>query len=333
MEEVGDENEENNDIKSSVAPPTKRRKKHGNRSKRVGIPCNDAKTKRPEDGMDGMLSLGVPATDYKFPKNLCSLIDGMVDYSTIEEYRVLLNRFHAGGYLSNPPFALELSSLFIRCLDTVKGSAPVWESKRGFVGSVRLFHLQLIAALGWVYAYQYACPLPTNRTKLQSLSQLRYGTSAHRFNKAMELIQLLLASAKLTLNISLEEVLTAKVGCWFTNRIAQVKKGVWGNDALKKRIGSGHCNAVMDGIYLPFYLAFRAIHPYCPRVFPKESVRVSQKELLAMMSEPLLYDRKDAGYNCVKLFPRSLANNKNYNLWFFYDNQQPEPMAITKLGS
>ncbi len=81
-------------------------------------------------------------------------------------------------------------------------------------------------------------------------------------------------------------------------------------------------------MYLPLYLAFRAIHPACPQVTDAAEVKMSVANMMAVWLEPRLYMGEGDG-DCgeVKLFPKSLPHGTNYNLWYFYDTMQPNPFG------
>ena len=82
------------------------------------------------------------------------------------------------------------------------------------------------------------------------------------------------------------------------------------------------------GMYLPLYLAFRAIHPGCPQVTDAAEVKMSVANMMAVWLEPRLYmGEGDGDWGEVKLFPKSLPQGTNYNLWYFYDTMQPDPFG------
>ena len=139
-----------------------------------------------------------------------------------------------------PPAVLELASVFIRCLLSVKRDCNFLDTLRGFQTNARKFHLQLIAALGWIYADCYTNALPGNKSRIQTLSALA-GEDASKFNCAMELVRVLLVCARKTYRITENEVVDAKIGGWFNNRLSQIRKGVWSVD---QRIAKGNeCRA------------------------------------------------------------------------------------------
>lgn len=264
-------------------------------------------------------------TNHIFPVERSALIKDGIDYSQISNFRNILNKFHARGYLTFPPFILELGTVFLRCINTINHNPlDAWNNKRGMYTVSRKFLLQLTAALGWIYAFGYSYRLPNNKTPLQTLGQLNQPKFSKIFQLSMELVQLLLASTRETYNIDLSEVLEAKIGAWFNNRIAQIKKGIW-NDAVLLKDGTAQRKA-RNGIYLPFYLAVHAIHPLCPKVQEeiKENVNLTEDENRALLREPKLY-LKEANNNEIRLFPRSPDGKINYNLWFFYNHLQLDP--------
>ena len=139
----------------------------------------------------------------------------------------------------------------------------------------------------------------------------------------MEVVQLLLAAASKQYKILPGDVFTPRLGNWFRNNIAQVKKGIWSTEIRKKNNKNQRV-----GMYLPLYLAFRAIHPRCPEVYEADEVKMSLKNRLAVWLEPRLYmGEGDGDSGELKLFPKSHTNGTNYNLWYFYDTMQPDPFG------
>ena len=246
------------------------------------------------------------------------------DYSRLEDFRGLLNKFHCNGQLSCPPLILELSTVFLRCLNTVQKSRSTLEKKKGFQQANRQFHLQLIAALSWIYAHGHQPSLPSNKAPIQSLAGLRDAGLVHAFRESMELAQLLVTCAWKTLKITLDEVAEARIGSWFNNRIAQAKKDVWSIGGAKDRLQNGGQTV---GIYFPFYLVLLSIHPNCPGLLTDNAVvNITQGELCSVLLEPRLYMKESLEEEEfeAKVFPKSL-DGTNYNLWFFYDHLQPVP--------
>ena len=281
-------------------------------------PTNRTKTTSSGD----KLTIFPSNTSHSFPRQRSVLILPGVDYSKISNFRHLLNKFQERGYFTFPPFILELSTLFLRCINTISHTPKdAWTNKRGMFTVARKFLLQLIAALGWIYAFGYGYRLPNNKTPVQSLGQLNQPKLFKSFLLSMEIVQLLLACARETYNIELSDVLEARIGGWFNNRIAQIKKGIWNDDYLVK-----DSNVKRDGIYLPFYLAFHAIHPLCPTLeeMDKNSIKMTRREMDDLLLEPQLYLTND-NEDGIRLFPKSISSGTNYNLWYFYDCLQPEP--------
>ena len=244
------------------------------------------------------------------------------DYSNFGLFREFLTNEYLRNRFYQPPAVLELSSLFIRCMMLVKKDMPYLGQLRGFQTNARKFHLQLIAALGWIYADSYTNALPGNKSRVQTLSALE-DLDKSKYNHAMELVHVLLCCAKKTYGIKEEEVKEAKIGGWFNNRISQIKKGVW---SVEQRKAQGD-ETPAEGLYYPFYLVLRAIHPNCSVVAADSMVRITLAEVWQLLLEPRLYATElhhvTAGTE-IKLLPRDI-HGVNYNLWFLYDCLQPEP--------
>lgn len=259
---------------------------------------------------------------FKIEKECQVVMSAKTDYSIMENYRELLNKLHVQGWLSCPVMALELSTLFIRCINTVGvGQSAAWERKKGMNTMARRFIANLIAALAWIYAFGYERQLPNNKSRLQQLSQLCCSEHSKVYTKAMELVQLLLACSYKKYRIEQSEVTSLQIGGWFNNRLAQSKKGVWNDNFL---FGKESCKK--NGLYLPFYTALRAIHPLCTPLEEVESIHLSEEEMQSLQSEPLLHVPASDNEG-PRLFPRTTSSlgGKNYNLWFFYNHLQPEP--------
>ena len=159
------------------------RKKGGKRTKRDGEP-----TKRDgePDATIQALVTGAAAEetqkttsawnlpkDFVFPPERTAHFNLSADYSELEPFRHLMNTWHTEGYITYPPFALELCTLFLRCLNTVVGvsdedgeESVQYEVLRGHLG-------KLISALGWIYAFGYKTALPNEKSKLQSIGAVR----------------------------------------------------------------------------------------------------------------------------------------------------------------
>ena len=251
-------------------------------------------------------------------------IESELDYSNFGLFReYLTNEYLRKGFIQ-PQAVLELASIFIRCLLSVKRDEQYLRRLRGFHTNSRKFHLQLIAALGWIYADSYSSALPGNKSKIQSLSALAEKDRS-KYDCAMELVRILLKCAKKTYAIAENEVRAAKIGGWFNNRISQIKKGVWSAD--QRMAEREQDEKPVEGLYLPFYLVLRAIHPNCSLVSANALVRITLAEVWQLVLEPRLY-AQELHHICagveVKLLPRDTRGN-NYNLWFLYDCLQPEP--------
>jgi hypothetical protein len=266
--------------------------------------------------------------NFVFPPERTTHLSLSADYSELETFRHLMNTWHTAGYITYPPFALELCTLFMRCLNTVGVSdedtvgVSDEDGQKSMQYKVVRGHLKnLIAALGWIYAFGYKTPLPNGGSKMQSLEGLYYNDTP-KFHVAMEVVQLLLAAASKQYKILPEDVFTPRLGKWFNNNITQVKKGIWSNQIREENRNHG------IGMYLPLYLAFRAIHPACPQVTDAASVHVSVADMMAVWLEPRLYMAEGDG-DCgeVKIFPKSLPDGTNYTLWYFYDTMQPNPFG------
>ena len=254
--------------------------------------------------------------------------DSEPDFSDFQLFRAYLtDEYLRRGFLQ-PPAVLELASVFIRCLLSVKRDCNFLDTLRGFQTNARKFHLQLIAALGWIYADCYTNALPGNKSRIQTLSALA-GEDASKFDCAMELVRVLLVCARKTYRITENEVVDAKIGGWFNNRLSQIRKGVWSVD---QRIAEGN-DEPAEGLYFPFYLVLRAIHPNCSLVAADSLVRITLAEVWQLVLEPRLYAKElyhiSAGVE-IKLLPRDI-HGVNYNLWFLYDCLEPEPFWCERM--
>ena len=249
------------------------------------------------------------------------------DYSNFSLFRSYLTDIYLQKGFFHPPAVLELASLFIRCLLSVKRDMVYLRNLRGFETNARKFHVRLIAALSWIYADCYTSALPGNKSRIQTLRLLSDKDPA-KAETALELASVLRKCAHKTYTITESEVMDAKIGGWFNNRISQIKKGVWSVDqrTVEKMQGPP------QGLYLPFYLVLRAIHPNCSLVSADSPVQITLAEVWQLMLEPRLYAKElhhiSAGIE-VKLLPRD-PTGVNYNLWFLYDCLQPEPFWSQK---
>jgi hypothetical protein len=216
------------------------RKKGGKRTKRDGEPNA---TNQAVVGVTGAAAEETQKTtgasnlpkDFVFPPERTAHFNLSADYSELEPFRHLMNTWHTEGYITYPPFALELCTLFLRCLNTVVGvsdedgeKSVQYEVLRGHLG-------KLISALGWIYAFGYKTALPNEKSKLQSIGGL-YDNDTPKFHVAMEVVQLLLAAASKQYKILPGDVFTPRLGNWFRNNIAQVKKGIWSTEIRKRTI-------------------------------------------------------------------------------------------------
>jgi hypothetical protein len=285
------------------------------KEQKIGRTLETKRKKKRQEKTVALKLPSMPQSGNEFHSNRTALVRQDVDYSAVKEYRGLLNAFHSGGHLRHPQFALELSAVFLRCLNTSLG-----HQRRAFHWVTRRQHMQLMAALGWVYADQYESPLPTSKSSVQSLEQV----SGRAFlNCAMELIQLLLASVTVHHSITLAEVLSCKVGTWFSNQIALIRTGVWSDEFLTS-MGEGASGPIVPrGLSLPVYLAFRAIHPLCPRVASHTDVQLTVSQTVSILLEPRLYLDEGDEEDKIKLLPPSLDDGVDYNLWYFYEQLRP----------
>ena len=246
------------------------------------------------------------APSYQFPSERSVYLDPGIDYANFDLFRAVLNHWHCLGFITFPPFALELSSLFIRCLNTTMNSYG--SRTHTLCSDMRPYFSGTIAALGWVYAF--GCKnLVHRRSQIQTLGNLFFDNQ-DLFNLSMEIVQLLLAITHKTFGFTCSEILNERIGEWLDRMLDKANSGVY-----RKKISGG--------LYLPFYIVLRAIHPDCPNInqVPSSDLSVYDMAYIYLL-EPNLYTGTVGEIN---LFPPALEDGKNYNLWYFYDSLQPQP--------
>ena len=130
------------------------------------------------------------------------------------------------------------------------------------------------------------------------------------FERAMEIVELLVACSWHSFKIQVTEVAHVRVGKWFEEMLQRLWHGV-------------HGVAVDEGLYLPFYIVLRAIHPKCPDLdkIPRFDLSFAE-EVVIYWLEPRLFE---GTWGELNLFPPAVEDGQNYNLWYYYDCLQPEP--------
>ena len=259
-------------------------------------------------------SVVVPS--YQFPAERSIYFDPGIDYANLDLFRAVLNHWHCLGFITFPPFALEVCSLFIRCLNTTRNTncsdVDNLQNSNGthvLCSDTRPYLCGTIATLGWIYAFGYK-NLVNRRSQIQSLGSLFFD-NRHIFDLSMEIVQLLLAVAHKTFALTCSEILNVQIGEWL--------------DVMLDKVSSGgvYRKKVSGGLYLPLYIVLRAIHPKCPEInqVPSSDLSLSDMAYIYLL-EPNLYTGMMGEIN---IFPPALEDGKNYNLWYFYDSLQPQP--------
>ena len=281
-----------------MGPPKKRKKSH-HRTLDSGPPLRARKN-------PALLAAKMCKT--KVPSHRKLLFNCRLDYSDLPLFRELLDNWNSRGFISFPLFALEISSLFLRCLNacitrTERNILPEKSSLRPYVKGV-------IAALAWTYSTHYRSRgIVTKGQPVQSLAQLSLW-NRDGYEKAMEMVELLVACSWYSFKIRVAEVTNIRVGSWFEDMLDKLQNGV-------------HGLIVGGGLYLPFYIVLRAIHPDCPELDEIERFDLSlAEEVTIYWLEPRLFT---GAWGKINKFPPSLEDGRNYNLWYYYDSLQPEP--------
>ena len=242
---------------------------------------------------------------YSFPQERSAHIDLQKhDYSKTEVFRSLLGSWHCHDFLTYPSFALEICSLFLRCINAgiIRQQHMQHEFRQDFI--------TLVSAVSWMYAFGYKDADEYLGLKGYSLNAL-YQQDRVSFDVAAEMVQLLITCSWHSLAIRREEVFGVVIGENLVGMIHRAKLGVE---------GKSHRTI---GLYLPLYIVLRALHPACPNIdqIPKSNVEI-QEQISICNSEPKLYSGIPGEVN---LFPIASEDGANYNLWFFYDSLQPLP--------
>lgn len=224
-----------------------------------------------------------------------------------------MNSWHSKGFFTYPSSALRLSSVFLRCLET---SLIRCGGNAGFI------HHNLIgcvAWLGWIYANGFSKLIWAN-SPIQSLDDL-FVADPRSFHRAMEIVHLLTACAWNNLHLNPKEIMAIRIGTWLesiarrTNDIGVI--GSWTN-----------MNMATDGpLLLPLYVLLRATHPAFPDIATIQCQGLSFREVATVeVLEPRLHELGPEAWEQEEaLLPPATENDKNYNLWYFYDHLQPEP--------
>lgn len=250
---------------------------------------------------------------YRFPITRSRMIDKSMDYSRTENLRPLLNQWHCNGLISYPPFLLELTSLFVRFVNTTVSSTvshPVlyYQTPTNSVCNV-------IAALSWIYGHGYDRKLVDTYSEVQTLASLRM-SNPKLFDISMELTQLLVACSWQKFGIVPSEVFQVRVGEWLDSSLLCLKEsGVFVSGVLPS-------NTILTGgiTPLPLYLVLLAIHPHCPDITEIPCHGLSFEQIASiLLLEPKLYEGKCGELNLLP--PENDGND--FNLWYFYDCLRP----------
>ena len=250
-----------------------------------------------------------PATpsSYSFPSDRSTLSHPNTDYSEILNINSLLDAWHVRGLITYPPFALELCSLFLRCLQSVRYRDRTSNSETLPPCIASRFFKGLLATCSWVYAVGYDVPMPQTESASQTLTSLQH-KNPEKFSIGMEMAQLLIAVMNSCYPVELADIKNLPIGMWLDRML----------DCAMICVGGKNGNG---GLYLPFYIALRAIHPGVPDIqqVPCKYVPLSTKWLIYRL-EPRLYQGQ---WLKVTTFPPA-DDGENYNLWYFYDSMRPD---------
>ena len=259
------------------------------------------------------------SSGYSFPSSRSRYLDPARDYSKLHYLRDVMNKWHSNGSFSNPALALQLTSLFLRCLETSLIRS------NGSVVFIRPYLSGCIAWLGWTYANGFSDILQAD-SPIQTLDDLFVADNCS-FHVAMEMVHLLIACAWNKLGLGLNEIMTLKIGCWLENITRQANVGgVIGSwtDITMASDSNGP-------LLLPLYVLLRATHPLCPDITTLSCKGLTFKEVVTVeFLEPKLHEVVGPGFEQEQseaLLPPATENNKNYNLWYFYDHLQPQPFV------
>ncbi len=261
----------------------------------------------------------VAARSYSFPSNRSRYLDPDTDYSRLHELRDVMNKWHLNGFFTSPLFALRLSSIFLRCLETSLIRS------NGNVCFIRPYMSGYIAWLGWIYANGFSNILCAE-SPIQSFNAL-FVADKRSFHVAMEMVHLLIACAWNKLGLGLNEIMVLKIGRWLENTTRQTYAGgvagCWTDITMASDLNGP--------LLLPLYVLLRATYPLCPDITSLPCKGLTFKEVVTVeFLEPKLYEVFGPGFEQEEeeaLLPPATENDKNYNLWYFYDHLQPQPFV------
>ncbi len=258
----------------------------------------------------------VAARSYTFPYRRSQYLDPATDYSQLHELRGVMNKWQSEGFFTSPSFALRLSSTFLRCLDTALIRA------NGHGSLIRPYMSGYIAWLGWIYARGFANILYSD-SPIQSFDDLFVADNSS-FHVAMEIVHLLTACAWKKLGVRVTEIMTLRIGQWLEIITHQTKVcgviGGWTDFTTASNLNGP--------LLLPLYILLRATHPLCPDITTVPCKGLTFKEVATVeLLEPKLHELQSGWEQEEALLPPATENNKNYNLWYFYDHLQPQPFV------
>ncbi len=258
----------------------------------------------------------VASRSYSFPSNRSHYLDPAADYSRLPVLRDVMNKWHSNGFFTSPPFALRLSSLFLRCLET----SLIRTNGNGCF--IRPYLSGCIAWLGWIYANGFSRMLYAD-SPIQSFDGLFVADNSS-FHVAMEMVHLLIACVWNKLRLGLDEIMTLKIGRWLDKITHQTNAGgvigVWTDITMASDLNGP--------LLLPLYVLLRATHPLCPDITTLPCKGLTFKEVVTVeLLEPKLYEIEPPYEHEEALLPPATENNQNYNLWYFYDHLQPQPFV------
>ena len=251
---------------------------------------------------------------YNFPAERSVHFDPKLDYSVFRVFQDLLSKWQCNRFITYPPFALEVCSLFIRAVNTTRiSSGPEHSSNINSAhvawSDAKSFFCGTIATLGWIYSSGYSNIVNRN-SSIQSLGLLFF-EDRKLFDLSMEIVQLLTAITNRSFGLTCSDICNVRIGEWMDTMLEKVKSG------------GIHKDKVCGGLYLPFYIILRAIHPDCSEVDQLPNSDLSPNDMAYIyLLEPNLYTGVVGEIN---LLPTTLNDGKNYNLWYFYDSLQPKP--------
>ncbi len=244
-------------------------------------------------------------TNYRFPSKRSSFLSEFIDYSEPSNLREVLNKWHSMRCLTHPTFALELLSLFLRCLHATFARC------RNNLSSIKSFICGAVASLGWIYANGCNAQLPNSLSE-KSL-QLLLDNDKELFEVSMEPVQLCLASTWQRLRILPGDVFRLDIGRWLDETRNRACNGISGDFLATGKLP------------IPIYVFLRAIDPNCPCIHHLPCNGVSFKEVVCVeLMEPKIYEPAEPGDYQIR-FPPATEDGRDYNLWYFYDCMKPEP--------